>query len=153
MPLLVILRHVTRQSSIRIVTAHQKQTCEINRLTSWVWNVLRQSYFLLQKLVDSQSVQGTISSWLHEWRHRLKNEFYFFGMETETDYFLLGFLFTDHTNFGDLKLFFSEDGYEMYKVLQGTCWAFTLPITAFVLPRPGFRHRRVFRTLEKAQHY
>lgn len=42
-------------------------------------------------------------------------------METETDYFLLGFLFTDHANFGDFKLFFSEDGYEMYKVLQGTC--------------------------------
>lgn len=42
-------------------------------------------------------------------------------METETDYFLLGFLFTQHANFGDLKLFFTEDGYEMYKVLQGTC--------------------------------
>lgn len=115
MPLLVILWHVTRQSSIRIVTVPKKQTCEIYRLTSWVWNVLRQSYFLLQKLVDSQSVQGTISSWLHEWRHRLKNEFYFFGMETETDYFLLGFLFTDHANFGDLKLFFQRTAMKCIK--------------------------------------
>ena len=118
------------------MTAHLKQSCEVHRLTSWVWNVPRQSEFLLQKFADSQSVLWTFSSWQCWGRCQLKKEFRFLvgishmngwvcsrflmmppfkfsimyvshvGFQMEADYLPLGFSFTDSANFGDFTLLF-----------------------------------------------
>ena len=41
---------------------------------------------------------------------------------------LLGFLFSDHTNFGDFYLFVCKGQLKMYKVLKCMCWNIILPI-------------------------
>ena len=73
-----------RESAIRgikSVTGHLKQTCQVQVLNYWFWNMLRQSDFALQKFANTKSTPRTFSSKeLRQCRGRrhLKNVFIFY---------------------------------------------------------------------------